>query len=248
VLCASPSAHAYRPFDGTDGAVAGTGEFELELGPAYTVEAGQRQVLLPSLVLNLGIMPGWEMVFDTKNIVPLNRGPGEGAVYLGDTDVVFKTLLRHGCLQEGTGPSIATEYGVLLPNVNGEHGLGGVINLILSQQVEPLTFHFNVEGERNLAGHYEGFTSLMAEGPQFSVARPVTELAVVHEFGADTKFSVLLGTIAEVDEALDLDLALVGSTLAGEFGGEVRLGLTWTIPVWHPEAPIEQSQPRVGAL
>jgi hypothetical protein len=33
-------AHAYRPFDGTDAAVAGPKEFELEFGPVHYLREG----------------------------------------------------------------------------------------------------------------------------------------------------------------------------------------------------------------
>jgi len=42
VLTGVSSAHAYRPFDGTDADVAELGEFELELGPAHVLREGGR--------------------------------------------------------------------------------------------------------------------------------------------------------------------------------------------------------------
>src|ERR1700722_6919106 len=58
LLLATPAtALAYRPFDGTDAAVAEKGEFELELGPVGYYQVGQeRDLVLPALVLNYGIV------------------------------------------------------------------------------------------------------------------------------------------------------------------------------------------------
>ena len=45
---------AYRPFDGTDAAVAETGEMEIELGPVeYLRAGGERALLAPDLRIKL---------------------------------------------------------------------------------------------------------------------------------------------------------------------------------------------------
>ena len=52
---------AYRPFDGTDGAVAETGEIEIELGPVeYFREGAEPMLLAPDLRINYGFIPDWE--------------------------------------------------------------------------------------------------------------------------------------------------------------------------------------------
>ena len=49
------STQAYRPFDGTDAAVADTGEVEIELGPVeYLREGAERTLLAPDLRVNYG--------------------------------------------------------------------------------------------------------------------------------------------------------------------------------------------------
>src|SRR5262245_48193968 len=54
LLCAN-AAFAYRPFDGTDAAVADPGEMEVELQPAggKSIE-GQKTLIAPDFVLNYG--------------------------------------------------------------------------------------------------------------------------------------------------------------------------------------------------
>ena len=52
---------AYRPFDGTDAAVAETGEVEIELGPVESLRQGaERALLAPDVRINYGFTPGWE--------------------------------------------------------------------------------------------------------------------------------------------------------------------------------------------
>jgi hypothetical protein len=51
----------------------------------------------------------------------------------------LKTVLREGVLQEQSGPSIATEFGMLLPGINDQHGTGAEITGIVSQRWEPIT-------------------------------------------------------------------------------------------------------------
>jgi hypothetical protein len=50
---------AYRPFDGTDAAVADTGDVEIELGPVeYLREGAERTLLAPDLRIKLWLRPG----------------------------------------------------------------------------------------------------------------------------------------------------------------------------------------------
>ena len=58
-------AFAYRPFEGTDAAVAAPGELEVELQPAGVRRDGATQTLVaPWTVLNFGLSEGWEAVFE----------------------------------------------------------------------------------------------------------------------------------------------------------------------------------------
>jgi hypothetical protein len=56
---------AYRPFDGTDAAVAEPGEMEIEFQPAGVLGSnGQRTLVAPATVLNFGLVKNWEAVFE----------------------------------------------------------------------------------------------------------------------------------------------------------------------------------------
>src|SRR3954463_10673253 len=106
VLCLSgvSTAHAYRPFDGTDADVAELGEFELELGPAQVLHEDGRNFLITPTVLNLGILPRTELVVDLMGSMPFRPQPagigvrGEARYAIRDTDVFLKFLLRKGGL------------------------------------------------------------------------------------------------------------------------------------------------------
>ena len=110
----SGAVEAYRPFDGTDAAVADTGEMEIELGPVEYLRAGaERTLLAPDLRINYGFIPGWEAALEGKLTHGLTAGiPGTSLV---ESQALLKGVLREGSLQEKPGPSIATEFGVLLP-------------------------------------------------------------------------------------------------------------------------------------
>src|SRR5947209_18339054 len=110
------AAWAYRPFDGTDAAVAETGEVEIELGPVeYLREGAERVLLAPNVRINYGFIPGWEAVLEARVAHGLTAGiPGTSLVA---SDAMLKRVLRQGGLQEKPGPSIATEFGVLLPGL-----------------------------------------------------------------------------------------------------------------------------------
>ena len=63
---------AYRPFDGTDAAVADPGEMEVELQPAGEGAARVRKTLVaPATVINYGFAKNWEAVLEGRLETPL---------------------------------------------------------------------------------------------------------------------------------------------------------------------------------
>src|SRR6516162_10650183 len=69
----SPSAWAYRPFDGTDAAVAAPGEVEIELQPAGPRHDEEGTTLIaPATVFNYGLSEGWEAVLEGQGEIPLS--------------------------------------------------------------------------------------------------------------------------------------------------------------------------------
>ncbi len=248
VLSTASTARAYRPFDGTDADVAELGTFELELGPVHWYSQGDSHYLLaPATVLNLGFLPRNELVVDFQNYVGIDQPPGEARDRLLDTDVLVKTILLEGSLHDkGPGPSIAAEYGPLLPEVNGEQAFGASLDVITSMKWSAVTVHLNswVELSRgDLKPNW--FEGAIIEGSDEAPVRPVSEWYVSYDFGAQqTTVSGLVGAIWQTTDSLDLDLGLREASNAGERATEVRLGLTWVLPVWTPAG--ERSESRRG--
>jgi opacity protein-like surface antigen len=238
LLTAASAAHAYRPFDGTDADVAGLGDFELELGPVHWYSQGDSHYLLaPATVLNLGFMPRWELVIDFQNSVGIDPPPGEARDRLLDTDVLVKTVLLQGSLQDkGAGPSVAAEFGPLVPNVNGEEAFGASLDVITSQHWSWMTIHLNSWLELSRGDLQPNwFEGAIIEGDTEAAVRPVSEWYVAYDFGAhQTAVSGLVGGIWKAGDSLDLDVGLREASVGGERATEVRLGLTWTLGVWTP--------------
>src|SRR3954462_3714997 len=106
---AATPACAYRPFDGTDAAVADPGKMEVELQPAGGLHDESGTTLIaPATRLNFGVID-----------------------------------IRPGVLQDKTGPSIATEFGVLLPDSIGQTTFGASAAWIVSQRWDSGAIHLN---------------------------------------------------------------------------------------------------------
>ena len=133
LFCWCGAAQAYRPFDGTDAAVAETGEVEIDLGPVeYLRDEADRALLASNVRIKYGFTPGWEAVLEGILAHGLTTDiPGTRLI---ENDAFLKAVLREGSLQEKSGPSIATEFGVLLPGINDEHGTGASLAGIVSQR------------------------------------------------------------------------------------------------------------------
>src|SRR5262245_51284051 len=116
------TAFAYRPFDGTDAAVAAPGEVEIELQPAGAKSSGgQKTLVAPATVLNYGFVKDWELVLETRAETPLSES---GPTLWSDSGVFLKHVLRPGVLQDKAGPSIVSEFGDLLSDTIGSHHFG----------------------------------------------------------------------------------------------------------------------------
>lgn len=224
-VSSSRSALAYRPFNGTDAAVAEPGVVELELGPLQYFELGQAPTLFsPDIVLNYGIGERWELVLQGRLAHELSadsQGPN-----LVDNGVFLKGVLREGSLQGKSGPSIATELGLLLPSTRDEPGTGASLALILSQQWQALTLHLNIEVGMTRHQLADTAYSVIIEGPHTWPVRPVAEFFYEREFGGSETGSGLLGAIWQVRDDLSIDLALRGGMTDGVPFKEVRAGIT----------------------
>ncbi|MGY0574775.1 hypothetical protein ACTGJ9_029990 [Bradyrhizobium sp. RDM12] len=222
-------AFAYRPFDGTDAAVAAPGELEVELQPAGVQhEQGTRTLIAPWTVLNIGLGEGWEAVFEGRGETPLFPSrPTE----LIDAGAFLKHVVVPGSLQEKTGPSVATEFGVLLPDSTGTSGTGASWAAIASQRWDWGTVHFNVETLLTREHRADVFVGTILEGPASWKVRPVAEVFYEKEFGLEETVSGLVGLIWQVNDKLSFDVAYRHALTNGRSIDEIRGGLTFAVPL-----------------
>src|SRR6266540_3848914 len=176
LLLLSGPALALRPYDSTDADVARQGEFELELGPVgRRRESSKRIAVTPAVIGNFGLEGDRELVIQGQREVALDREPGEPSAIV-DNGVFIKQVLRQGALQDASGPSIATEYGLLLPSVHGEKGTGFSVAGIVSQRTETISVHLNAALAWTREHEPDLFLGAILEGPYSWVVRPVAEV------------------------------------------------------------------------
>jgi len=230
LACWSGKAWAYRPFDGTDAAIAETGEIEVELGPVeYLREGAERTLVAPDYRINYGFTSGWEASIEGKAAHGMTADfPGASLV---ESDVLLKGVLREGGLQEKPGPSIATEFGILLPGINGEHGTGAVVNAIASQRWDWGTIHLNAQIALSREQHADYFLDTIIEGPHDWVVRPVSEVFYEQDIGLLRTRSVLIGAIWQVQDNIAVDFAVRGARVNDHTAGEIRAGVTFAFGV-----------------
>jgi hypothetical protein len=225
----SGPALAYRPFDGTDAAVAAPGELEVELQPAgIRHEQGAQTLIAPWTVLNFGLSEGWEAVFEGRGETPLSpSGPTE----LTAAGAFLKHVIQPGSLQDKPGPSVATEFGVLLPDSTGDSGIGASLAGIVSQRWDWGTIHLNAETALTRDHHADLFVGTIIEGPSKWPVRPVAEVSYEKEFGQQETVSGLVGLIWQVSDKLAFDVAFRHALTNSHPVNEVRAGLTFGFPL-----------------
>lgn len=222
-------ASAYRPFDGTDAAVAKKGEMEIELQPVGRLrdESGT-SVIAPAWVINYGLSEDWEAVFEGQGQTPLSP---PGSTSLTAAGAFLKHVVVPGSLQDKSGLSIATEFGVLLPDSTGNSGVGVSLAGIVSQRWDWGTIHLNAETAITRDHHGDVFLGAIVEGPSTWSVRPVAEIFYENEFGKKETFSGLVGLIYRVSEDLSFDIAVRHAFTGGHPVNEIRAGLTLGFPL-----------------
>jgi hypothetical protein len=226
-ICWSCPAVAYRPFDGTDAAVAEPGEVEIELQPAGLLRSGSRNNLTgPEAVINYGFAETWELVVQGEaQTFPAGAGPTNvpNAVFL-------KYVIQPGVLQDKSGPSIATEFGPLLPET-GAPGFGWSWTGIASQRWESGTLHLNIEANLTPDQRGQFFLDAIIEGPSKWTVRPVFEVYSDSILGQEQTFSALIGAIWQVRDNLAFDVGLRHALVNGQPMNELRAGVTFGFPI-----------------
>jgi hypothetical protein len=227
------TAHAYRPFDGTDADVTDLGVFELELAPVgFDAVASRAALVAPNTVLNLGIFDRTELVADIDESIVLGRlTRGAPRTELFGADVFVKHVIRRGVLQDEDGPSIAAEGGLLLPQINGIAAYGGSLDVITSYRWPWASVHWNEWFQWNREQRAELFTGVILEGPHGWTVRPVGEFFYDQEFGGEAVASALLGAIWTLADDLTLDAGARAARDGSATEIEARLGFTWATPL-----------------
>jgi hypothetical protein len=222
---------AYRPFDGTDAAVTDEGEVEIEFQPAGAFSAGTTKPL-PEAVFNYGFADRWELVLQgTGQVLPEGAGP------LSVSNGAFlKYVLQPGVLQEMQGPSIATEFGPLLPPAGGS-GVGFSWTGIVSQRWDWGTIHLNAAANLTTDQHGELFFDAILEGPSKWKVRPVFEFYSDSVINQQQTYSALAGAIWQVTDKLSFDAAFRHALVNGQAVNEIRAGLTFAFKVEGEKTP-----------
>lgn len=231
----SAPARAYRPFDGTDAAVAALGEVEIELQPAgRRQDEGGTTLVAPATVFNYGFSENWEAVLEGQGEASLSA---PGPTSLTAAGAFLKHVVVPGSLQDKTGPSVATEFGVLLPDSIGASGVGASLAGIVSQRWDWGTVHFNAQTALTPDHHGDIFFSTIIEGPSKWKVRPVAEIFYENELGEEETISGLIGLICQVRDDLSFDVAFRHALTNGHPVNEVRAGLTFGFPLRALDSP-----------
>ena len=216
-------AFAYRPFDSTDPAVADYGQFEVEFGPlSYRHDDSGTTWIVPQLRLNYGFAEDWEIVLEGQG-----EYPQHDQSRLVENALSLKHVFREGTLQDKEGPSVATEFGLLLPGANDEHGLGAEITGIIGQRFAWGAVHLNVEPMLTRDQRGGIFLGTILEGPSAWPVRPVAEVTYEHIGGGHDETSLLGGAIWQPRDGLAFDAAIKRARIDGRAATEIRAGVTF---------------------
>ncbi len=218
---------AYRPFDGTDAAVADLGEAKIQLQPAGELSAGSRNVLTgPYAVFDYGFAERWELVLEGAGQAP----PAGGGPTPVSDEAMLKYVVQPGVLQGKPGPSIATEFGPLLPNIGGS-SMGFEWEAIVSQRWEWGTVHLNFDPELTRDHHGALFLDAIIEGPRTWIIRPVLEIYSDSVVSQSQTYSALVGATWQVRDNLAFDMGLRYALVNGRPVNELRAGVTFGCPL-----------------
>ena len=191
-------------------------------------DASGTTLIAPATRFNFGLTETWEAVLEGQIQSPLSPS---GPSTLTAAGAFLKGVLREGSLQNKSGVSVATEFGVLLPDSRGDSQLGASVAGIVSQRWDWGAIHLN--GQVALTREHRGdvFVGTIVEGPAKWKVRPVAEVFYEREFGNAETISGLVGLIWQVREDLAFDVGLRHAVTNGRALNEVRAGLSFSFPI-----------------
>ena len=212
---------------------------EIELQPAGRLDESGTSLIAPATVINYGLTEDWEAVLEGQGQTPLSP---VGPTSLTAAGAFLKHVVVPGSLQDKTGPSIATEFGVLLPDSTGNSGVGASFAGIVSQRWDWGTIHLNAETALTRDHHGDVFLGAILEGPSKWTVRPVAEVFYENELGQEETFSGLVGLIYTVRDNLSFDVAVRHAVTNGHPVNEIRAGVTFGFPLSFFESHAAQHQ------
>jgi len=225
-MVGSTASFAYRPFDGTDAAVAEPQEVEIELAPAGVLrESARTSLIAPFAIFNYGFAKNWEFVFQGQGQFPLANSDENASI--NGVGAFLKHVLREGGLQDASGPSVAIEFGPLLPGLHADSGFGASFGTIVSQRWDWGTVHANVVTELTRDSRADVFVGGIVEGPSKWKVRPVAEFFYEEEIGQSRTVSGLVGAIWQVKDNLSFDVGFRHAVVNGHPVEEFRAGMTF---------------------
>jgi hypothetical protein len=171
----------------------------------------------------------WQITLE--GLVAYQLSSESNGTSLVSNEALIKGVLREGSLQNKSGPSIATEFGLLLPGINDDHGTGATLTGIISQQWPWMTVHLNVEGTVTRDQHGDLFLDAILEGPHDWTVRSVAEIFHEREFGSFRETSGLLGAIWQVRDNIAVDAGFRRARLNDLTVNEIRVGVTFSFPL-----------------
>jgi hypothetical protein len=225
-MVGSTASFAYRPFDGTDAAVADPQEVEIELQPAGVLrQSSDTSLIAPFMIFNYGFAKNWEFVFQGQGQFPLANSDESASI--NGVGAFLKHVLREGSLQGASGPSVAIEFGPLLPGVRADSGFGASFGTVVSQRWDWGTVHANFVTELTREQRADIFLGGIIEGPSKWTVRPVAEFFYEEEIGQSRTLSGLVGAIWQVKDNLSFDVGYRHAVVNGHPVEEFRAGVTF---------------------
>jgi hypothetical protein len=202
---------------------------ELECGPfGYVVDADGQFLVVPSFILNFGIVDDWEIVIEGRNFF-LVQSDDSRRYTLRDTALSVKHVVRQGTLQQRSGPSVGIEIALLLPGIGIDPGVGASASGLLSQRWSSFALHVNGTLEITHDHRLAGAGGAILEGPGRWSVRPVAEFVL--DRGQEPTVSGLVGAIWTVREKLSVDAGWRIARIGDDTQREFRAGFTWAIPL-----------------
>ena len=203
--------------DANDARTLDSGALELELQPIgyYQVlsEEHEHHLVSPSLMLYLGLAPGLDFIFLSRGFFLTDDLP-EMSYRTWESTVAFRFLLLPGrySTEGGEGPSIVTQVGVMIPNLNGVGEYPGAqVGLLLAQQWDAGTLHANAWLTYTTWRSTDVFLAAAMEGPPDWDVRPLVEVWFDYDTTYGGLLSGLVGLYLDATEHLTFE---VGARIA----------------------------------